>query len=193
MGLDCTAYSNLRYLGHCPDRDEEDHGYDPDTYDRTHVEAYAYDAFPHALMGVPNIRTTSGFSGSTFLSGGCYEVTEKTEVFRFRAGSYGGYNHWRRELADQFNPYRRAADGGDLPPTPEGPFYELIWFADNEGTLATMACAKLAIDFQTHAEAYRKRWSDSAVAMEAEYNIQRYEDWTKAFLLAADGGMVDFH
>ena len=44
MGLDITAYSNLRYLGRHPGDDDGEHGYDPETFERLHVEAYAYTA-----------------------------------------------------------------------------------------------------------------------------------------------------
>lgn len=179
MGLDITAYSHLRYIGHCPDRDEEDHEYDPETLDRRHVEAYAYTAFPHALMGLPNIRTLDGYSGSKFISAGCFEITEQTRTHRF-GGPYGAYNRWRRGLADQFNPYRESG-----PPSPEGPFYELIWFADNEGTICEPAATKLLENFRHYEAEY--------AAAHNEYDTARYRDWLRACELAADGGLIDFH
>lgn len=179
MGLDITAYSNLRYVGFCPDRDEDDHGYDPDTYDTTHVPAYAHDAFPHALMGIPNQRIKP-VGTETLIEAGCFEVTEKTETHRFRAGSYGGYNRWRADLAAEFNPFRASG-----PPSPEGPFYELIWFADNEGTIGELAATKLLGNFRQFEVEY--------AASHDEYDVQRYRDWLRAFELAADGGLVNFH
>lgn len=187
MGLDITAYSHLRYIGTCPDRGDDEHGYDPDTYEVTHVPAYAYDAFPHALMGVPNQRTVE-HGTATFIEAGCFEVTEKTEMHRFRAGSYSGYNRWRADLAERFNPYRKGqVDGAPvtLPPSPEGPFYELIWFADNEGTLSELVATKLLGNFRQFEVEY--------AASHDEYDVQRYRDWMRAFELAADGGLVDFH
>ncbi len=185
MGLDIRAYSHLTYVGHCPDRDEEDHGYDPDTYARLHVEAYAYDSFPHALMGVPNVRTQTLGGSVEFLTGGCYALTDKTETHAFRAGSYSGYNAWRRDLAARFNP--TSSDGR---PNPEGPFYELIWFADNEGTIAELPSIKLLGDFRTHEAEYR---AAHAGAEHGDYYVEKYADWLRAFELAADGGLVDFH
>lgn len=191
MGLDVTAYSQLTYVGHCPDRDEDEHGYDPDTHDRVHVEAYAYTDFPHALMGVPNVRTAYFQSGGEYRTGGCFAVTDKTETFRFRAGSYGGYNRWRSELAAQFNPYRTGPDGSKLPPTPEGPFYELIWFADNEGTLSELVSAKLLGDFTAYRAEYMA--THGGADPMAECNRSRYDGWLRCFELAADSGLVDFH
>ena len=91
-----------------------------------------------------------------------------------RAGSYSGYSAWRDDLRRQFNPDTE----------PDKPFYELIWFADNEGTIGPEAAADLLADFLAHADAYTP-------AM--EYFRENYRDWTRAFELAADGGLVDFH
>lgn len=179
MGLDIRAYSNLTYVGrHEEWADEDEH------YERHH-QAYAYDAFPHALMGVPDVREETLGSGTKFLTGGCFEVTEKTESHGFRAGSYGGYSQWRNDLANRFNPYR---DGG--PPSPEGPFYELLWFADNEGTICQLAAVNLLADFRQHEAAYRG-WQYGTEP--GDYFVEKYVDWMRAFELAADGGLVDFH
>lgn len=181
MGLDITAYSHLTYVGHHEEwADEDDH------YDKHH-EAYAYTAFPHALLGVPNVGEKQGYS-ETFLSGGCFEVTEKTESHGFRAGSYGGYNEWRRDLAARFNPY---ADGGRGEPDPEKPFYELIWFADNEGTIAELTAASLLADFREHEVEYRAAHEPGSYS--GDYDIERYLDWMRACELAADGGLINFH
>jgi hypothetical protein len=177
MGLDIRAYSNLRYVGHHEKWADEDAHYDQ------HHEAYAYASFPHALMGVPNVQKHDRVP--EFITGGCFEETEKTESHGFRAGSYGGYNAWRRDLADRFNPYR---DGG--PPSPEGPFYELIWFADSEGTIAQVAAVNLLAAFRQHEVEYRAAHLGTE---DGDYFVEKYADWMRAFELAADGGFVDFH
>lgn len=179
MGLDIRAYSHLTYVGHHEDWADEDAHYDQ------HHEAYAYTAFPHALIGVPNVRDKQGFS-ETFLSGGCFEVTEKTEEHSFRAGSYSGYNEWRRGLAEQFNPY---SDGGRGEPDPEKPFYELIWFADNEGTICELAAINLLADFRQHEAEYRAAHTDDPY----DWSVRSYADWMRACELAADSGLIDFH
>lgn len=200
MGLDITAYSRLKHVGHCPDVEEDDHAYDPETYKTRHVRAYAYDSFPHALAGIPDVRTFNGREGSVFLDGGCYAVTPETLTHRFRAGSYGGYNVWRADLAEQFNPYgpRTFEHGPGLDgqgyrtaPSAAGPFYELIWFADNEGTLSAQVAAKLLGQFRTHRATYVSRVGRGSA--DNDYDIQRYDDWTRACELAADGGLIEFH
>ncbi|MDG4791891.1 hypothetical protein O7626_39445 [Micromonospora sp. WMMD1102] len=165
MGLDITAYSHLNHLGkHTDDWCESEE----------HIQAYAYDAFPESFRGIPILGTR--VSGSTFFDGGCYERTEKTEAHGFRAGSYSGYGRWRDGLREAFNP---AAD-------PARPFFELIWFADNEGSIGPDAARDLLADFREYADRYAAEFDD-------DYDRQRYADWTRAFELAADGGLVYFH
>lgn len=192
MGLDITSYSNLSYVGHCPDAEEDEHGYDTTTYEVRHVRAYAYTAFPHALAGVPNVEPMRDSWGKdSFIDGGCFAVTGKTETHGFRAGSYGGYSQWRGELAALFNPYPPTADRYEIgQPNPEGPFYQLLWFADNEGTLSELCAVQLLADFRRHEVEYAAHQAEDPMG---EYNVQRYRDWTRACELAADGGLIDFH
>jgi hypothetical protein len=177
MGLDITAYSRLTAVGqHLKDpakNEGEPGGLNDWCYYDNHVQAFAYDCFPASFRGIPVLRTDVR-SGTGFLHGGCYATTEATETHDFRAGSYGGYNAWRDDLREQFNPDQ----------SPDGPFYELIWFADNEGCIGELAAADLLADFREHARTY--------VAPEG-WGRQKYEDWTRAFELAADGGLVRFH
>lgn len=181
MGLDITAYSHLERIG-------LHHGLDAWCTNEDHLRAFAYDAFPASFRGIP-VEGAQEFGGTTFLIGGCYVPTEKTEIYRFRAGSYGGYNRWREDLATQFNPYGPSDSKDDcahVPPDPDLPFYELIWFADNEGTIGPEAAADLLEDFREHGPAYAREHAD-------EYDRQCYQDWMRAFRLAAHGGLVDFH
>jgi hypothetical protein len=181
MGLDITAYSNLRAVG--------DHTHGEWCDDEDHITACAYDSFPASFRGLPVLATNPNRDGSKFLWGGCYAATEATETHRFRAGSYSGYNLWRSDLARQFNPAPITGDGirrSMAEPNPEGPFYELIWFADNEGTIGELAAATLLSDFRTHAGRYDP-------GEHAEYFREKYTDWTRAFELAAAGGLVQFH
>lgn len=187
MGLDVTAYSNLRYIGHHEIDDDSEHPYDPETFERLHVEAYSYKEFErHALAGIPNHRDEQ-WGDQKGVKAGCFELTDKTERHAFCAGSYGGYNRWRRDLADQFNPYR---DNGDSPPSAEGPFYELIWFADNEGTLGQLAAINLLAAFRQHEVEYRAAHLGTELG---DYSVAKYADWMRACELAADGGLIDFH
>jgi len=183
MGLDITAYSRLKHVGkHKKDpelNEGEPGGLDDYCYYEDHVEAYAYDGFPQSFRGIPVIGTKLvGHGEREFLQGGCYSVTPETVTHRFHAGSYGGYNLWRADLQDQFNPQRDSA----------GPFYELIWFADNEGSIGPEAAADLLADFREHAERYKPGEGEYE-----SYFTAKYANWTRAFELAADSGLVHFH
>lgn len=171
MGLDVTAYSKLKRVGkHVkdPDLNEGETGGEDDwCYYGNHVQAFAYACFPQSFRGIPIL----GQRGE-FIQGGCYVTTDETKTHWWGV-AYGNYNRWRENLQRQFNPERE----------PEKPFYELIWFADNEGTIGPEAAADLLADFKAHAEQYEG----------SDYDAARYGDWTRACELAADGGLIDFH
>jgi len=181
MGLDVTAYSHLAPVethtcGWCTLEDE--HG------DLAHIKAFAYDCFPASFAGIPIVGKLSG----EFLDGGCYTCTDKTQVYDFHAGSSSGYTLWRDNLAHQFNPWRDGDVHGE--PDPELPFYELIWFADNEGCIGPEAAFHLLDDFRVHRAVYVPC---TAVGEGAGGRPLKYDDWLRAFELAADGGLVRFH
>lgn len=92
----------------------------------------------------------------------------------FRAGSYSGYNAWRRQL--------KSLASGD------GDFAELIDFSDNEGVIGPVVSAKLAADFQRN-QARADAYDGEGVA----WFKKKYHDWRKAFEAASDAGAVDFH
>jgi hypothetical protein len=167
MGLDITAY---RKLTPAPDAKVDEDGCPVD------------DAVWRAYRN-PNFRgRDAGLVGDLFT----YESS-----FSFHAGSYGGYNAWREELA-QLAGYEPVLDTR-YRPNPQasigalsasgGPFWELICFADNEGVIGPEVSAKLAGNFAEYAER----------AGEHGYFAEKYRDWRKAFEMAAGGGAVDFH
>lgn len=180
MGLDITAYSHLTHIGQHtkePDLNQgEPGGLTDRCYYDNHLEAFAYDIFPASFRGLPVLHADQD---SVF--GGCYEITDQTVQHGFRAGAYTGYNQWRSDLQRQFNRGRN----------PDGPFYELIWFADNEGCIGPDAAADLLADFRQHADQY-KPYPDGSDSMQS-WCRGRYADWTRACELAADGGLIRFH
>lgn len=188
MGLAIAAYSRLDYIGHHPGKTEDrECEYDPKTFERRHIDAFAYECFPHALEGIPGspeIRRIESRPDS-FLEVGCFAITPGTEAHTFGAGSYSGYNRWREHLGICFGWNRETTD----------PFMELIHFADNEGTLLWKAARELAGDF----EAGREKWRDYVLGLpnvdphRGSWWIEVYEDWAHACRLAGDGGLIDFH
>jgi hypothetical protein len=101
----------------------------------------------------------------------------------FRAGSYGGYNAWRDDLARLAGFASAGAVWREKPAS--GPFLELIYFSDCEGTIGTAVSKKLAADFAAH--------QGKADASGAQRFREVYADFRKAFELAYDDGAVAFH
>lgn len=187
MGLDITAYSSLKHIGRHtkePAHNEgEPGGLDDWCYYTDHVQAFAYALFPQSFRGLPILAQRNIgrlFDKTPIIDSGCFETTPDSETHDFRAGSYDSYNQWRADLRQLFNPLR----------LPELPFYELIWFADNEGSIGPEAAADLLADFHEHADAYANAHPAS---FEASYSREKYADWTRAFELAANRGLVRFH
>lgn len=141
------------------------------------ITAYPADYNNRFLVSHSIIKwTEDNFPGrSEGLEGGAVYAFE--ESFGFRAGSYGGYNDWRDWLA--------RMSGWESAKT-TGPFYELIHFADNEGVIGPKVAAKLAKDFAEHADKAKQMAQD-------DFDLQRYQNWQRAFEMAADNGAVDFH
>ena len=112
----------------------------------------------------------------------------------FAAGSYGGYNVWRDQLAELAGypkaPYEKygvlgrshcvACWNGTT-----GPFAELINFSDCDGVIGAAVSAKLAADFAEHQ-------AKADAHPDARFR-EKYALWRHAFEKAADGGCVDFH
>ncbi len=161
MGLDITAYKNLKKVEN-PEINEwgelgnwETQWLTPDAS----IE-WAEKHFPGRSKGV-ELNT----------------VYEYEERLGFPAGSYSGYNYWRKQL----NTFK-----GDVA------FQELIDFADNEGVIGSVVSKKLAEDFKTYvdeADAFSKTIPND----EGEWWLKKYKLWQKAFEMAADNGAVDFH
>lgn len=104
----------------------------------------------------------------------------------FRAGSYGGYNAWRAWLCKAtLNVEPREVWSN--PNRFEGkPFIELIDFADNEGCIGPKTSAKLAEDFMNSRSQLENHDSTD------EHDMTLYDEWAKAFGVAAGSGCVEF-
>ena len=163
MGLDITAYSNLKRANPQP---EEDYDYD--------TQMYVY----HNSLWEKEHRGDN-------LETGVYDFENS---FYFRAGAYSSYNRWRAELCEfalgvvpeTVWDNRKAYEGR--------PFYELINFSDCEGTLGPKVCAKLAKEFQDFDAKAKEKYSDPD---DGFYYL--YQEWKRAFEMAANGGAVRFH
>jgi hypothetical protein len=113
--------------------------------------------------------------------------------FHFRAGSYGGYNVWRDNLARiagwplgsyekyniKFDSHAASAWGAE-----SGPFWELICFSDCEGCIDAEISGKLAKDFGAFHEK-AKMYGD-------QFFLATFENFKKAFETASKCGAVKF-
>lgn len=166
MGLDITAYSKAELIEVIADYDAFYDKYaDGDDLDYVHRQQ----DFPARM--------------APMVAGGVYKI--HGERHAFRAGSYGGYNHWREQLALMVLGIEPKAIWTNRAGFAGCAFYELIDFSDCEGIIGTEAARKLAGDFD--------KFQAKADQHEDDYFREKYSNWRKAFHLAADGGYVDFH
>lgn len=169
MGLDITAYSGLSKLN--AHKNDDGEAVDNATGETLHWDAYCS---PYVNPDFPDRAVSLEVDG----------IYGYEDSFGFRAGSYGGYNQWRDMLARMAG-YAGGAQGAW--DSEGGPFWELINFSDCEGSIDATVSAKLAADFaefQPKAEAF---------AAANSYFLELYATWRRAFEMAAQGGMVDFH
>lgn len=111
------------------------------------------------------------------------------DSFNFRAGSYSGYNAWRREMARLVETTPEALWELDPAEKSDVPFYELIHFADNEGVIGPETSAKLAKDFG----ALRDKAQDFEPSEgPKDWFLRNYEYFAFAFFLASKSGAVRF-
>ena len=126
------------------------------------------------------------------------------EDFGHRAGSYSGYNEWRRILPQASlgltdSEVWAKVDAGES--YDNIPFGELINFSDADGTIGPVASAKLYNDFVQYEEDVMNRLDRFYLKFE-EYEIdgdtyhwfkQKYKDWKETFRVASNNGAVIFH
>lgn len=178
MGLDITAYQNIRFIDCVFDASGEP--IDPGTR-KPIDEARRVNVNRDFVARADGLQEDAWF------------VPEK--AYGFHAGSYGGYNQWREELA-KLSEYPAVETDSELRrgkirhdagawKAESGPFWELINFSDCEGCIGPKTSAKLAKDFAD----YQQR----ADSHSDERFRDRYNEWRGAFEMAAINGLVDFH
>lgn len=177
MGLDISAYRKIAKVDAVFDAGGEP--IDPTTRESIEydMQAYRNDEFPGRADDIEDRA-----------------IYRAQECMGFHAGGYGGYNHWRNELAKlagyplgQYEQYGKPWDSYCVAcwNGATGPFSELIHFSDCEGVIGAAVAAKLAKDFAD--------FQDAADKHEDQRFTLKYAEWRKAFEMAADGGAVTFH
>ena len=187
MGLDVNAYSgelirpvaghkaSLRSDGspvprYCPNRD--------------HVVAFALVGFEQSLEDAE--------------PGRCYEIADQSSGSRyFYAGSYSRYHEFRGDLAMAIVGITQYEIQSNPDKYRDKPFFELIYFPDNDGVIGWKAADRLAQDFRDHRDRYLAVHAipsdaDPGAARDALFMRNSYDSWQGIFEQAADGGLVTF-
>lgn len=188
MGLDCRAYSKIKYE---PDfkRPETDAEWD-EFYESDMIHGFAYVGFEQSTRGLVNHDVVSKPWGDDYevIANGYYSTTPDSESYSWRAGSYGGYSVFRETLAAvsgwEFNYHGNTEE--DVNALRDKPFFELVWFADNEGVIGCDAAHDLLLDFLEYRDKYKQDYSSEM------YYCEVYDEWITALELAADNGCVVF-
>jgi hypothetical protein len=180
MGLDVFAASHLRYVGPIPSVEERE---------QLEEELSAQGKDLHDVYFFLHKNDSAHKARLAGMKPGQYEYTEGSERHGFRAGSYSGYNWWRRQLCQ----FALGVDPEEVWHHPRRyrgkPFVELIDFTDCDGRIGTKVAAKLAQDFRDH----RKLAADFASTLESEsYWFEVFEEFAEAFTLAAQDGALEF-
>jgi hypothetical protein len=173
MGLDITAYKKAVLVEPLSLKQRRE-AQDAHPLDASHEHTFLYqDGFE---------KQRDGFKD------GFYKVEGKD--FRFRAGSYSGYNAWRRQLCEMVCGKEPSDvwDGKVEPPA----FGELIHFSDCEGFIGPKTSAKLAKDFDEWRDG-AKLYAQTLSVDERQWFLALYDEWSQAFHLAAETGVVAFH
>lgn len=179
MGLDITVYTRVEPATDVPRQPDGKIDYEACWKERL-SNAFVYEGFEQSYAGLPVVEDPdSDFYGNAW-------VRSTGESWHFRAGSYSGYNSFRRTLSMAV----LGVEPGTVWANPDAyrdkPFFELINFADNEGTIGHEAAARLAHDFDEHRERVLPSLPD-------DWYRECYDTWQKACHDASDGGMIDFH
>jgi hypothetical protein len=172
MSLNITAFSRARFVHNDEACKEDDH---------------------HTIWSMPEF--VDRLDGKEI---GCY-VSDGKEM-AFAAGSYSGYNRWREILSFVALDVVPEVVWENVDEYAGKPFVELINMADNEGAIGPVTSRKLAMNFEglrgsveyKLQEVVEKRGLHRWFDEEGKWWLKKYDEWHKAFVLASDGGFVDF-
>lgn len=138
--------------------------------------------------------------------GGWYRYTDS---FDFPAGSYSWFGLFRDALSRLIGASSHPAFLEDAARYAEQPFFELLNFSDDKGTIGADVCAKLARDFAENKFSFRRRidtlaqltsehmrkdgnWDAMEVSDIARDFVELYDNFLRAFQIGADSGAVKF-
>jgi len=110
----------------------------------------------------------------------------------FRAGSYSGYNAWRAKLCKLMHGIQPEEMWADPNRWSGAAFQEVIDFSDCEGVIGARVSKKLYTDFKKH----RSQLYQKAIELFSQDDVAHffavYDDFTTAFKISADRGLLIF-
>lgn len=117
---------------------------------------------------------------------------EKRDYY-FRAGSYSGYNLFRKVLCKSFYGFDPEIIWDKPNDYTNKDFVELINFSDCEGFIGPKTSKKLFNDFVKNENKFNKFLEDERFDSQTKNNYKLlYNEWKKSFEIASDGGVVRF-
>lgn len=168
MGLDIIVYSNVVEIENVT---LDEYGYADYNVHPTANKAFVLDeSFARSLRGLKD--------------GAWYEPSDESDTMSFRAGSYSGYNDFRYNLCVAALNVDPKEIWSDPEKYQDEPFFELINFADNEGTIGPDAARDLAYDFAVQRDEIYPQLDD--------YSQEKYDLWQEACEMARENGMIIF-
>lgn len=176
MGLDITAYSKLET---------------PDPLVRKVLDKLLLTDNREEVFEFSERHIASPDNWIGDMQPGKYYETSKTETFDFRAGSYSVYNTYRKMISECFLDATQNEVWDNEKKFEGKPFYEQVNFSDCEGFIGPEVSAKLAGDYKKGRDKWYEYLRESGET-QIEYYMSKYDQWTKAFELASDGGFVWF-
>ena len=184
MGLDISAYSYLRQKEVFTDANRN-------------IQRFAERSLPQIRSEEELINITKSMIDRPDqyrvqdMQEGPYYETIRTKEFNFRAGSYSGYNTYRKMLSECFLGVTQDEVWANESQYEGKPFYEQVNFSDCEGFIGPEVSAKLAKDYRDG----RARWLEylNGRMEDVGYYIEVYDKWTRAFELASQDGVLCFY
>ncbi len=182
MGLDIMAISNLEKKFKLEEK----------------LKALPFEVRPEVKKTRIKIDTTpygpgkGGFNKCEDMEGGKYTETDTTEEHHFRAGSYSGYNRFRKLLCEALVGVEPEILWADPDSYKDHPGFEMINFSDCGGILGTGVCKKLytqLLENRDKFESYlENRFSDGGD--EVRWEMSTYDDFLEGFRLGSENGIV---
>jgi|LauGreDrversion4_2_1035121.scaffolds.fasta_scaffold372042_2 hypothetical protein len=137
---------------------------------------------------------TDQFDRTGSLEAGSYDRTNESVEHHFRAGSYSTYNSFRNILSRAIYGHPASAIWENNDAYEGRPFFEIIEFSDCDGCFGPEDSEKLYNDFVTHRKTVIKYCLDNFISDDETYDwiMGTYDNFTKAFEISKDGGVLQF-